>query len=105
MSDIHTIRLRHPWKCEPYADGTRWIRSFNWPAGLTPREIARLVIEQLPDSAVVQLNGQPLAATVEGQFDVTALLAQHNRLTLDLSDPPAAGTDCPLDVCLQIVEG
>jgi len=106
MSDIHTIRLRHPWQHEPCELGTRWLRSFNWPAGLVAREIAKLVIEPLPGSAVVRFNGQTLVAEANGQFDITSLLAEHNRITLELSDPSSPGeTNCPLDVRLEIVEG
>jgi len=106
MLDIHTIRLRHPWQHEPCELGTRWLRSFNWPAGLVEREIARLVIEPLPDSAVVRLNGQTLVAEAEGQFDITSLLAEHNQLLLELSGSASAGdTNCPLEVRLEIAEG
>ncbi|NOY30134.1 MAG: hypothetical protein GXP28_08130 [Planctomycetes bacterium] len=106
MLDIHTIRLRHPWQHEPCERGTRWLRSFNWPAGLVAREIARLVIDPLPDSAVVRLNGQTLVAEAEGLFDITSLLAEHNRLALELSGSASAGdTVCPFDVRLEIVEG
>ena len=105
-SDIHTIRLRHPWQCEPSEVGTRWLRSFNWPAGLTPRELARLVVEGLPASAAVELNGMRLAATADEQFDITALLGPTNRLAIEVSDPAAANNgDCPFDVRLEIVEG
>jgi len=106
MLDIHTIHLRHPWQHEPCELGTRWLRSFNWPAGLVAREIARLVIDSLPDSAVVRLNGQTLVAETGGQFDITSLLVEHNRLTLELSDLASLGdTNCPLEVRLEIVEG
>jgi len=84
----------------------RWLRSFNWPAGLVAREIARLTIDRLPASAVVRLNGQTLVAEAEGQFDITPLLAEHNRLTLELSGSASTGdTVCPFDVRLEIVEG
>ena len=106
MPDIHTIRLRHPWQCEPCAAGVRWSRSFNWPAGLTPREIARLVIEELPKDAVVRLSGKPLVADADGRFDITRLLAEFNRLTIEVGDSfSTGGTECPLDVRLEIVEG
>jgi len=105
MVDIHTIRLRHPWQHEPCELGTRWLRSFNWPAGLVAREIARLVIDRLPTSAVVQLNGQTLVAEADGQFDITPLLAEHNRIVLELTDSASPrDTDCPLEVRLEIVE-
>jgi len=105
MRDIHTIRLRHPWQSEPCELGTRWLRSFNWPAGLVANEIARLVIDPLPTSAVVQLNGQTLTTETAGQFDITPLLAEHNRIILELNDSASPGdTNCPLEVHLEIVE-
>ena len=105
MPDIHTIRLRHPWQCEPCELGTRWLRAFNWPAGLVAGEIARLVIDQLPTSAVVQLNDQTLSAEAVGQFDITPLIAEHNRISLELSGNASPDeTNCPLEVRLEIVE-
>ncbi len=105
MLDIHTIRLRHPWQHEPCELGTRWLRSFHWPAGLVAREIARLVIDPLPDTAVVKLNGQTLVAEADAPFDITPLLAEQNRLSLELGDSASPNdTNCPLDVRLEIVE-
>jgi len=106
MLDIHTIRLRHPWQHEPCELGTRWLRSFNWPAGLVAREIARLVIDGLPEGAVVQLSGKPLVAEMEGWFDITRLLAEFNTLTIEVGNStPSGRTECPFDVRLEIVEG
>lgn len=106
MPDIHTIRLKHPWQCEPCAAGARWLRSFNWPAGLTPREAVRLVIDGLPEGAAVWLSGKPLAGDADGRFDVTRLIADFNELAIEVGDsPPAGETECPWDVWLEIVEG
>jgi hypothetical protein len=103
---MHTIRLRHPWQCEPSATGVCWSRFFNWPAGIQPREKARLVIEGMPDSATVALRGKPLTAGRPGEFDVTESLSLHNRLTICLADgTPTGGTECPFDVRLDIFEG
>ena len=106
MPDIHSIRLRHPWRCEPVSDGVRWLRAFNWPAGLTSRETARVVVEGLPAGAVVRLSGKPLVGEGDGVYDVTRLLAPFNELAIEvdgrwLSDD----TECPFGVRLEIVEG
>ncbi len=106
MLDIHTIRLRHPWQCEPCDQGTLWLRPFNWPAGLTPREIARLVIDGLPEGAVVRLSGKPILAEAERWFDITRLLVEFNTLTIETNDAYSSSeAECPFDVRLEIVEG
>ena len=107
MPDIHTIRLRHPWTCELAGPLAVWSRSFNWPAGLTPREVVWLVIEPLPADASVEVNGQSLAAgEAPGRFDITGLTAKSNRLSITLSDTTGAQeTSCPLEVRLEIDEG
>lgn len=102
---MHSIRLRHPWKSSPHNAGLCWSRSFNWPAGVLPQEKASLVILGLPDTAVVSLNEKPLAADEAGQFDVTRLLAPHNKLTIEVAvGKPTGATECPFDVRLEIVE-
>ena len=104
---MHTIRLRHPWTCELTGTLAVWSRSFNWPAGLTPREVVWLVIEPLPPDARILVNGQSLAAgEVPGRFDVTELIAESNRLSIALADATGAQENrCPLDVRLEIDEG
>jgi hypothetical protein len=99
MPDIHSIRLREPWQCEPREDGVSWVRTFNWPAGLTPREKVWVVIEPLPAGARVSLNGQELA----GDLEVTRLIEMHNRLEIEL--PGAAAGELPFSVRLDIDEG
>ncbi len=106
MPDIHTIRLRHPWQCEPCAAGARWVRPFNWPAGLTPREIVWLVIDPVPMAATVLLSGKPLVAEVNGRFEITRLLIEFNTLAIEIpEDFSPEKTACPFDVRLEIVEG
>ncbi len=99
MPDIHSIRLREPWKCEPRGEGVLWIRTFNWPAGLTRREKVWVIVENLPDEAKVTLNGQVLA----GDFQVTGLIAMHNRLEIEL--PSGNAEKFPCQVRLDIDEG
>ena len=101
---MHSIRLRHPWQCEPIAEGCCWSRSFNWPAGRTSGEAIWLVVERLPDQAIVQLGGEPLTLDAQGRVDVTQSLAPVNRLTIELVDPaPEVPLECPFDVRLEIV--
>ncbi|MDZ4656565.1 MAG: hypothetical protein SH868_03185 [Bythopirellula sp.] len=99
MPDIHSIRLREPWTCEPRGAGVCWIRSFNWPAGLTPREKVWVVIEPLPDDAQVSLNGQALT----GNLEITKLIGLTNRLEIEL--PNGRAGDFPCQVRLDIDEG
>jgi len=102
MPDIHTIRLRHPWKQQVRDESVVWSRAFNWPAGLTPRERVALVIEGLPPEAHVSLNGQELP----DDFDVTALIELNNRITIEI---PGGKSDSearfPYSVHLEIDEG
>ncbi len=104
---MHTIRLRHPWTCELTGPLAVWSRNFNWPAGLTPREVVWLVIEPLPADASVQVNGQSLATgEAPGRFDITGLMAESNRLSIQLADTTGAQENhCPLEVRLEIDEG
>jgi len=100
---MHTIRLRHPWQCQPDGEGSLWSRKFNWPAELTPDEVAWLVVEGMVASAIVTLNDQPLVAESTGRYKVTTLLVGHNRLTLTHDEPPPENLrDCPFDVRLEI---
>ena len=102
---MHSIRLRHPWQCESTQDGVCWSRSFNWPAGIGPRESAWLVIEGLPALATVALSGKPLTGDESGRFEVTELLALHNRLTIEIPDGTLTDeTECPYNVRLEICE-
>lgn len=99
MPDIHSIRLREPWDCEPCGEGVCWIRTFNWPAGLTPRERVWVIIKPLPEGAVVTLNGQKLV----GDLEVTKLIEPYNRLEIEVLGPKAESV--PFAVRLDIDEG
>jgi hypothetical protein len=99
MPDIHSIRLREPWNCESRGERACWVRTFNWPAGLTPRERVWVVIEPLPEGAVVSFNGQQLASDLE----VTTLIGLHNRLEIEVPGPTGEGV--PFEVRLDIDEG
>ena len=107
MSDIHTIRLKQPWQCESLADGSRWSRCFNWPAGVLPQETVWLVVEPLPEGATVQLNGRALVDPLDrplARFDISALIADRNQVVIQLAGP-SEEDQFPLRVRLEIDEG
>ncbi|QEG32809.1 hypothetical protein [Bythopirellula goksoeyrii] len=99
MPDIHSIRLREPWQCEPCESGVRWSRSFNWPAGLTPREKVWIVVDPLPADARVTLNGQSLGEGLE----ITRLIGLTNRVEIEL--PQGRAGELPFAVRIDIDEG
>jgi hypothetical protein len=99
MPDIHSIRLREPWNCELRGEGVCWVRTFNWPAGLTPRERVWVIVEPLLPNARVSLNGQQLS----GDLEVTKLIEPFNRLEIEIPGPQAESV--PFQVRLDIDEG
>ncbi len=105
---MHTIHLRHPWQCELCEGRVRWSRHFNWPAGVLPQETVWLVVDPLPASAMVQLNGgHGLSASSDRlptQFDVTSIIAERNQVVVELA---GQGDEVrfPLSVRLEIDEG
>ncbi len=111
---MHVIRLRGPWElvteaaasveprrvqvpCNPgellgadFAGQVRLIRPFNTPTNLDPHERVYLVLEGLPPSAVLSLNGDTLpcpAGCDPARVDITAELALHNRLEVGFDLP------------------
>ncbi len=119
---MHAIRLRGPWQlvaaddqpsaqrvqvpCDPgeilgpdVAGPVRLIRPFNTPTNLDPHERVHLVLEDLPCSASLTLNGAalpcPTLADAVGaridaagaRIDITEHLALHNRLEVTLLMP------------------
>jgi hypothetical protein len=106
---MHSIRLRHPWQCQPDGDSALWSRRFNWPAGLAFGEVAWLIIDEFAESAaielIVKLNGATLSAESAGRYLVTTRLARHNQLTISHpSPPPASPRHRPFEVRLEIVD-
>lgn len=99
MPDIHSIRLREPWQCEPCGEGVRWERKFNWPAGLTPRERVWIVVDGLPENASVSLNG----ALLSGDLEVTKLISLNNKIEIELRNGSAG--ELPFQVRIDIDEG
>ena len=134
---MHSIRLRGPWECflkgetEPrriempatwqalaelagIASPLRLLRRFGLPTGITPQDRLELVIESAGVSLEVALNRQPLGkippSSQPSRFDVTALLAPRNELSLAFSLPPdeeaSSPLPCPIgEVRLEIISG
>jgi hypothetical protein len=125
----HSFRLRDPWQCERTEDGgTRWSRGFHRPTGMEPDDDLWLVCSGLPPGAAVSMNNHrlPLAPDVRkraapaqtprseipslpNQFDVTAILADVNRIEIAISSaipPDVCGpqpSSFPYDIRLGIV--
>ena len=99
----HTIRLRDPWQYEPIAaGGARWSRAFHRPTGLTGRETVWLVVSDR--GATLRLDDQLLTTSGEGEegrYEITARLADHNRLTVEV---PRDDEKRPFEVSLEISE-
>ncbi len=97
----HSFRLRDPWQCEHGEDGTVcWSRVFHRPTGLEDDDALWLVCSGLPAGAAVSLNNTALASPrPDGpkQFDVTALLADANRIEIRIPSAVSLPTaHCPL---------
>ncbi len=134
----HSFRLRDPWQCEAIAGGVRWSRVFHRPTGLEDDDALWLVCSGLPSAAAVTLNGAPLSpcatlpyatgvlpvrtaerATTPStgdtpvpphQYNVTALLAETNRIEILVPTDRQPTADCrlpspafPYDVRLGVV--
>jgi hypothetical protein len=111
----HSFRLRDPWQREELGDGgVRWSRGFHRPTGLEPDDELWLVCSGLPAGASVAMNTAALTQPGhEGayQFNVTALLADKNRVAIEIpsSGPPPAASSLqpssvfPFDVRLGVV--
>jgi hypothetical protein len=102
---MHIIRLRAPWQVEPLERGaTRVGRNFNRPTNLGAERVWLVVVLQ-QSSARVRVNDVELGdvdAVSPGRFDITPLLADHNRVEIDVKPPRAS--DVPGDVRLEIEE-
>lgn len=102
----HSFRLRHPWECEQQESSTRWSRGFHKPTGLEPSDRLWLVVSGLPAGCSVSLNDQPLptpAANQPGQYEVTDLLGDSNRIEILVPDATPSPERFPYDVRLGIV--
>ena len=100
---MHTIHLRDPWQHEPTKDGTRWLRSFHRPTGLTDGVTVWLVISG--PSTAVSLNGQQLSASSDeaaARFDVTSMLTERNRMAIVVEGETASAGGRAFDVWLEI---
>jgi hypothetical protein len=111
----HSFRLRDPWQREELGDGgVRWSRVFHRPTGLEVDDELWLVCSGLPPGAGVAMNTAPLTQPGHDapyQFNVTALLADKNRIAIEIPSPglpPAASSlppssAFPFDVRLGVV--
>ena len=101
---MHSIHLRHPWQSEARDSSTVWTRRFNWPAEPDAGERILLVIEAVPDGATATLNAIKLGCVAQAPFDVTRMVAVHNRLVLVVPcDGQEAAERFPYEVRLDIV--
>lgn len=104
----HSFRLRHPWECETgeTADVTRWSRGFHKPTGLEPSDRLWLVVSGLPAGCSVSVNDLALpapGADKPGQYEVTELLGDSNRIEILVPDATPSPEHFPYDVRLGIV--
>jgi hypothetical protein len=104
--NVHTIRLRPPWRLERSSEGVVWRRAFHRPSGLGPGDRVWLAMENCPAAGLVELNGQTLgsvvAATGLQRFDVTAGLLGRNELSIVFSQPLPTDRSEPCEVRLVI---
>jgi hypothetical protein len=117
---VHRIRLRGPWLLEPTAATetpartvrlpARWgelvesgasrvrlSRRFHCPTNLGPNDQVSLGVNELPEGAIVCLNGAPLGpnachATGESVFP-TARLEPNNLLIVEFDVPTRSAAD------------
>ncbi len=125
MASPHVIRLRGPWEWEAVAGDVtaagrtqlpgawselvgddfrglvRYCRAFNRPTNLEPHERVWLVLAGLPGEMTLQLNGRPLEGDASGEprrFDITPLLALHNKLSIETADPGGIAGEVRLEI-------
>ena len=104
---VHTIRLRAPWKWEKKGDTCVWSRVFGRPTNLSERETVWLVLQSESARAGVNLNRVELGEA-PGRFDVTAMLRSRNKIVLEVEQSGEADVgdqELPFDAALEIVSG
>lgn len=79
---MHTIRLREPWIVESQPGRVIYRRYFNRPTGLTNRDVIRLVIEDLADTAKVTFNSQSLAGESPAAWEIAPWLLARNAVEI-----------------------
>jgi hypothetical protein len=107
VMNVHRIRLKAPWQCEPVAAGIRWTRGFHRPTNLALTERVWLVVASSRGNGSIELNGRPVGnvtASVENRLEITPLLAPRNELAILLVglSPDGSGPDLPAEVWLEI---
>jgi hypothetical protein len=107
---LHRIRLRKPWALEKIAGTICWRRRFGRPIGLAAADRLWIVVENLPQTGSIELNGAPLGALGGGtaceRFEITSRLNLRNELLLRLQTPrdsqPPASSDSPGEISIEI---
>lgn len=103
--EVHTIRLRAPWKWERKSDICVWSRVFGCPTNLTEHETVRLVLRSESARASVTLNRVALGEA-PASFDVTRMLRARNKVVLSmdqLAEVETGGREPPFEVTLEVV--
>jgi hypothetical protein len=103
----HRIRLRGPWEREDAGGRARYLRRFNTPTGLDPHEQVWLVVNCDQHPGTVAVNDRSLGpiSPSPAEFDITADLAHHNRLLLDIEADQVIGlplNSAPGEIHLEI---
>lgn len=104
---VHTIRLRAPWKWEQKGDTWVWSRVFGCPGNLSERETVWLVLQSESARAGVSLNGVELGEAPR-RFDVTGRLRSRNKIVLEVEqsgEVDVGDREPPFDVALEIASG
>ena len=74
-----------------FQGAVRHTRTFNRPTNLDPHEKVWLHVEPPRSCGVIHLNGQPLGRVLHGEaakrFEITQLLQDFNRLTIEVRHP------------------
>ncbi|MGO8745346.1 MAG: hypothetical protein ACLQNE_05100 [Thermoguttaceae bacterium] len=95
--NVHRIRLRGPWSCDPAPEGICWRRRFGRPTGLQPQQSVWIVVEGIVQEGSVALNGRILGRLgVPGneplaRFEVSGSLLPRNELWIRLENGSANG--------------
>jgi hypothetical protein len=108
--NVHRIRLRGPWSCDPAPEGIRWRRRFGRPTGLQPQQSVWIAVEGIVQPGSVALNGRILGRLgVPGsepvaRFEVSGSLLPRNELCIRLENGPASNLGPTGEIRLEIQE-
>jgi hypothetical protein len=109
------VRLPEEWvmMSAGWSGTVRFERTFHPPTGLEPDDRVCIAFLGVQGRGRVSLAGRVLGELVSSaeqqRFDITGLLGNSNRLKVELSYAPIAGTNTPgwlyLPVAIQIYDG